>query len=179
MCWLLNFAIPILREVVVGRDQLVDALHELLGLTGNFECDRRQCLSPHAPLTAALALAFGVQDIATLACFHESLLAVDEASDQVAIAGCLRFGNDLAHGVDDGADQRVELINIGSAADGAYEALDGLNQAGGLVIKINLFNKNESTPSCYHRTQVRGQFTLRSSVLLSTWFIPYPFAIDE
>lgn len=139
MCWLLDFAIPILRKVVVGCDQLVDALHELLGFAGNFKCNGRQCLRPHAPFTATLTLAFCTQVVTALARLHQSLLAVDKAANQVSVAGCFRLRDDLAHGIDDGTDQWVDLVDVGGATNGADEALNGLNQGCGLIIKVNLF----------------------------------------
>lgn len=143
-CWLLNIAVPILREIVVGRNQVVNALHKLLGFTGNLECDRWQGLSPHPPLTVALALAFGAQLIAALASLQESLLAVDEATNEVAIASCVGLCNDPANSVDNSANQRIDLVDVGGSADRAYKALDGLNQVRRLIVKEHLLKKLRS-----------------------------------
>lgn len=136
----LNLAIPILREVFVGRDQLADTLDKLLGLAGDLKRDGRQRLRPHAPLTVALVLAIGGQVLTALASLHQTLLGVGKASNHVAIARCLGLGNDLADSIDDGADQRFDTADVSGATDQADKALDGLHQDGGLIIKIYLIH---------------------------------------
>lgn len=171
----LNIAIPILREVFFARDQLPDALDKLLGLTGDLKRDGRQRLCPHAPLAVALVLAIGGQFLTALASLHQTLLGVGKASDHVTIARCFGLGHDFAHRVDDGADQRLDSADVSGATDQANEALDGLHQDGGLIVKVYLFNVCQYGGCCrYEREDCK--LTLRSSVLESTRRIPYPLA---
>lgn len=136
----LNLAIPILREVFVGRGQLADALDKLLGLAGDLKRDGRQRLCPHTPLTVALVLAIGGQVLTALASLHQTLLGVGKAPNHVAIARCLGLGHDFTDGIDDGADQRFNTADVSGASDQADKALDGLHQDGGLIVKIYLFH---------------------------------------
>ena len=135
----LNIAVPVLREVFVCRTQLADTLDKLLGLAGDLKSNGRQRLCPHAPLAVAVILAIGGQVLAALASLHQTLLGVGEASNHVTVARRLSLGDDLAHNLDDGADQRFNSADVSSASNQADKALDGLHQDSGLIVKIYLF----------------------------------------
>lgn len=123
-----------LREILIAATIVIDiinTLHELLGLTSDFKSDGREGASPFAEGVAGLAGAIG-NAFTLVGHVEEALSAVCEFVDdgfgvgaQVCVARCgdcvFRAVDHFAHDFCDGVDLWAEGVDAGFAADGGDE----------------------------------------------------------